>query len=129
MLRPFLRRAREGATSARRHKGVFERLSLPFRTGGRHVFLLRGRDAEHRQVAIAMVREIAVDEDPAPDAHLVEARQRIHRIALGGAIELQISEAAQRRDSGANGYLDFLPAASSNLPDRGRSEASRRNRR
>jgi hypothetical protein len=91
MSRPFVRRAGESSTSAARHNRILERIPLPFRGGCRHVFLCLGADAEYCEIAIAMVWEIAVNEGPAPAAHLVEARQRIHRIALDGTVELHIS--------------------------------------
>jgi hypothetical protein len=73
MLRPFLRRAGESAASARRHKRSSSAFPSHF-IGGRCAFFFLGGDAEHRKVVIAMVRKLAVDEDPVPAAHLVKAR-------------------------------------------------------
>ena len=57
----------------------FERFAVPCCQCGSHLFFTRRYASQHCKRAIAMVREVAMDEDPASSGYWIKAHQRIKR--------------------------------------------------
>ncbi|MCY1529602.1 hypothetical protein D9M68_647560 [compost metagenome] len=121
---PFAEAAQRGDHQAGVGRGGFEGLGLPLFQRRLHRGLVIGA-AQQAQHAVAVMREIGVQPDPAAVAAAVDAGDLVPQLRRGTAVDAQVALAAELGDRVAHVDADLLPAAAASLPQRGGSQRRR----
>jgi hypothetical protein len=130
MTRPLVAAADESGAAGRRVNRVFERRAVGrAHSGGDRGAVGVCGEAEHGERRLAMVGEIAMKENPAVVAGLIEAAHCVEQFFRRLVVDAQIARAAQRRSGVAQIDRDLLrwPAVAQR-PELGRGQRRRRDR-
>jgi hypothetical protein len=121
---PLLRAPRDAARHAGGGERLFERETVPA-PGRMYDALAVGRSAEEADDAGAVMREVAVEIDPAFITCRVEAGELVRGLGRLRPVECEVAMAAQRRRGPAQIDEDVLSAAAAQRPEPGGGKSCR----